>query len=103
MKVAMRCGSRASCAFVPTNHRKKRIRLIASEKSLRSKTADCRRHNGTLTRSRFQELVAVMMVMLFALPHGYDAAMRHFTLHVSELDRSVVDPEMMVQMLFYVA
>jgi hypothetical protein len=44
-----------------------------------------------------------VVVMLFAFPHRNHAAMRHFALHVLELDRRMVDVETVVQAVFHVA
>ena len=44
-----------------------------------------------------------MMVLLFTLPHWNHAAMRHFAHHVLELDRRMVDAEVVQQALLHVA
>ena len=52
--------------------------------------------------SCFIELVAVMLVF-FALTHRNHASVCHFALHVLELDCGVVDSEVMMQAVLYVA
>src|SRR5579863_1584326 len=44
-----------------------------------------------------------VVVMFFGLAHWNDAAVRHFAHHVLELDGGVIDAEMKMQTLFYVA
>lgn len=48
-------------------------------------------------------LVAVMMLLFFALTHGNHAAMRYLAFRMFELDRRVVDAEVVVEAVFHVA
>ena len=44
-----------------------------------------------------------VVLMPFALTHGNHAPMRHFTLHVLELNRGVVDAEVELQAVLHIA
>jgi hypothetical protein len=48
-------------------------------------------------------LVAVVVLMPFALAHGNHAAVRHFAFHMLELNRGVVDMEAVVQAVLHIA
>ena len=45
----------------------------------------------------------IMVVMGFALTYGHHASVRDFAIHVLKLDCGVVDAEVLVQVVLYIA
>ena len=61
------------------------------------------RASAVLIEVRSTKPLVAVVVMLFALAYRDHAAVRHFALHVLELDRRMVDVETVVQAVFHVA
>lgn len=62
-------------------------------------------HRRTIWRIRLHESLVprAVMMMLYALAHRDHASVRHFAFLMLKLDRGVIDAEVMVQAVFYVA